>query len=102
MSETVQAIEMSLGPLTERSRAENGDKDLDRSLVESTKQQSMQEMVGLEAFIFTPFPTYRQVITALQQTNFENIMTKEEIAHDEQFTFCHNVVNFNKMLFYHL
>ena len=32
-----------------------------------------------------PFPSYRRFLTPLQQTAFENIVAKEEIAHDEQF-----------------
>ena len=32
-----------------------------------------------------PFPTYRRILTHLQQTTLENIVTKGEIAHDEQF-----------------
>ena len=32
-----------------------------------------------------PFPTYRHFLTPLQQMTFENIVTKEEIAQDQQF-----------------
>ena len=32
-----------------------------------------------------PFPTYRCFLTPLQQTTFENIVTKEEIALNKQF-----------------
>ena len=31
------------------------------------------------------FPTYRRFLMPLQQMTFENIVTKEEIAHNEQF-----------------
>ena len=32
-----------------------------------------------------PFPTCKRILTQKQQTTFENIMAKSEIAHDEQF-----------------
>ena len=35
--------------------------------------------------IVKPFPTYRRMLANLQQTTFENILTKEEIAQNEQF-----------------
>ena len=34
---------------------------------------------------YQPFPTYRRVLTHLQQTTFENIVTKGEIAQNKQF-----------------
>ena len=37
------------------------------------------------ATMFLPFPTYRYFITPLQQTTFENIVTKVEIVRNEQF-----------------
>ena len=33
--------------------------------------------------VFKPFPTYRRFLTPLQQTTFENIGAKGEIAHDK-------------------
>ena len=32
-----------------------------------------------------PFPTYRRTLAHLQQTTFENIVTKAEIAQNKQF-----------------
>ena len=40
----------------------------------------------LEDFNFTsPFPTYRRILTHLQQTTFDKIVTKGEIAQNKQF-----------------
>ena len=35
--------------------------------------------------LFKPFPTCRHILTQQQQTTFENMVAKGEIAHDEQF-----------------
>ena len=35
--------------------------------------------------LITPFPVCRCILTHLQKTTFENVVTKEEIAHNEQF-----------------
>ena len=51
----------------------------------------------------SPFPTYKRFLTPLQQTAFENIVAKVEIAHNyiawglchaANFSFCHNDFNF--------
>ena len=34
---------------------------------------------------FKTFPTYKHFLVPLQETTFENIVVKGEIAHDEQF-----------------
>ena len=43
---------------------------------------------------FKPFTTYRRFLTPLQQRTFENIMTKAEISHNEQFLLLPQCFNF--------
>ena len=48
--------------------------------------------------MFNPFQPCRRISTYLQQTTFENIMAKGEIAHDEQFLHfpqCFQLYTFN-------
>ena len=52
MTETVKALRWSLGHPEEWSRSNNS--DIDTALVESTKQQSMQEMVGFNSLLLNP------------------------------------------------
>ena len=47
-------------------------------------------------------PKYRRFLTPLQQTTFENIVTKEEIAHNEQFLLLHNIFNYFHSLYFHI
>ena len=41
------------------------------------------------------FPTHRHFLMPLQQTTFENIVAKGEIAHDEQFLLLQQCFQFN-------
>ena len=42
--------------------------------------------VSSESSLFAcPFHTYRRFLTSQRQTTFENVITKEEIAHTKQF-----------------
>ena len=40
---------------------------------------------GIKQVFVYPFSSYRCFMTPLHQSTFENIVTKEEIDHDEQF-----------------
>ena len=50
---------------------------------------------------FNPFP-HTDAFWHLQQTTLENIVTKGEIAHNEQFPFCHHVFNTIRLLYFHI
>ena len=54
-------------------------------VIEAIRESGIDPALVSDRLVVLHFPTCRHILTHHQQTAFENILAKEEIAHNEQF-----------------